>query len=124
MISFYRIVLALCIAPLVFGLLVCFAIPLEESFASQLERSPDSWQIHINDARQAWIGKDDKRAKELLLKFLQENHVPTYKKLDYTATGLVIVAVFAGIGLYREKSYQKRLSAEPIAPANASEPRR
>ena len=124
MISFYRIVLALCIAPLIFGFLVCFAIPLQESFASQLERSPDSWQIHINDARQAWIGKDDKRAKELLLKFLQENHVPTYKKLGYTAIGLVIVAVFAGIGLYREKSYQKRLIAEQIAAANALHARR
>jgi hypothetical protein len=122
MISFYRIVLAICIVPLVFGFLVCFAIPLDESFASQLERNPAAWQIHIDQMHQAWIGRDDNRAKELLLKFLQQNHVPTYKKLGYTATGLTIVAIFAGIGLYREKYYQRRLHAEPPAPA--SEPRR
>ena len=124
MISLYRIVLVLCIVPLIFGFLVCFAIPLPESFASQLERSPDAWQIRLDQAHQAWIARDDKRAKDLLLKFLEANHVPTYKKLGYTAIGLAIVAVFAGIGLYREKYYQSRSIAEPPAPANASEPRR
>lgn len=118
--SIYRAIFLFCTFLLILGFIVCFAIPPDESFASQLERNPDIWQIHIEPSHQAWVGRDDNGAKELLLTFLHNNHVPTDKKLGYTAIGLVIIAIFSGIGFLRERYYEKKLGAEPIASANRS----
>lgn len=106
---FYRSLFILSCFLLIIGYLVCFANPLEESFAYSMAKYPDQWQLAIDKtAKFGLMTTDDQKGKDLLLKFLRNNQTPTYKKLRYIGIGLLMIAVFSYIGLLREKYFEKR----------------
>lgn len=103
----YTAILAASIFLLILGSIVCIAYPREESFAAQLEARSDKWQIQLDPNDKYWNEQDHRMAKELLLTFLRNNHVPTKTGFKRVGILLAIIAFFSGLGLYREKCYQK-----------------
>ena len=119
----YLILLSASATLLLLGSLISFAPPFEESFAVHLVQTPDKWDIIFlgNDTTGISIAKDTKTAKRILIDFLTQNRLPTFRTYGHIAYALMIIAAFSIVGLIRENTFKKeRQRAEQSPPPYSS----
>jgi len=104
--SIYWTLFAFCVVVLGLGLLVSFAPTPEESLVADLRQDADNWRIEI--IKPTLTLRDPARTQEQLTAFLRKHGRPTDVFLIHCAQLLAVVALFSGMGWYREINWERR----------------
>lgn len=97
----------------------------EEKYAARLVHSPEKWNMELAEIAptDTPIAKDSAEAKSMLLTFLSNNKLPSYRSLSHFVYSLMLVCAFSLIGLIREIQFKrKQRKSEPGGAANPLSP--
>lgn len=103
--SIYGFIAVSSVAILLLLNVVTFAIPPDDSAASRLGRTPDSWELVVDRAK--WNGIDQSALKTQLVSFLTKTHMPIYKVVSSVSLTLVACFFFSCIGWIRERNWKR-----------------